>query len=148
DVPLIVPEINPGHLALLARQRADRGWTGGIVCNPNCVASIVGLALAPLQAHWGIRAASVTTLQSASGAGHPGVSAVDLLGNVIPFIEGEEEKITAELGRMLGTLGDDGVEPARCPIGAQSNRVAVPNGHLAAVSVGLEGDVTPAMAAS
>ena len=72
DVPLIVPEVNPDQLALLATQRCSRGWTGGIICNPNCVAAIVGLALAPLHARFGLRAASLVTLQSASGAGHPG----------------------------------------------------------------------------
>jgi len=126
DVPLIVPEVNPEDLSLLATQRATHGWSGGIVCNPNCVAAIVGLALAPLHQRWGLRALSVTTLQSASGAGYPGVSALDLLGNVVPHIEGEEEKITAELEKLLRL-------PDQTRIGAQVHRVPVPSGHMASV---------------
>ena len=126
DVPLIVPEVNPEDLSLLATQRAARGWSGGIVCNPNCVAAIVGLALAPLHQRWGLRALSITTLQSASGAGYPGVSALDLLGNVVPHIEGEEEKITAEIGKLLRL-------PQETRIGSQVHRVPVPSGHLASV---------------
>ena len=129
DVPLIVPEVNPDHTALLEAQRRGRGWTGGIICNPNCVAAIVGLLLAPLHARFGLRTASLVTLQSASGAGHPGVAAVDLLGNVIPHIEGEEAKIEAELAKLLGTNGS-------ATIGAQVHRVPVPHGHSVAMTLG------------
>src|SRR6185503_16645172 len=76
DIPLLIPEVNPGHLSLLEAQRVRRGWSGGIICNPNCVAAIVGLALAPIHQRWPLRALSVTTLQSASGAGYPGVAAL------------------------------------------------------------------------
>ena len=136
DVPLLVPEVNPEALSLLVTQRAQRGWSGGIVCNPNCVVAIVGLALAALHQRRRLRAASVTTLQSISGAGYPGVSALDLLGNVIPYIEGEEEKITAELTKLLKL-------PEETPIGAQVHRVPVPSGHLASVTAAFEEEIRP-----
>jgi aspartate-semialdehyde dehydrogenase len=141
DVPLIVPEVNPEQLGLLAAQRGGRGWAGSIICNPNCVAAIVGLVLAPLHRRWGLQAASVVTLQSASGAGYPGVAALDLMGNLIPHIQGEEEKIVAELEKVLGTGGC-----AR--VGAQAHRVPVPFGHSAALSLGFEEDVSPESAAA
>ena len=141
DVPLIVPEVNPEQLGLLAVQRSGRGWPGGIICNPNCVVAIVGLVLAPLHRRWGLRAASVVTLQSASGAGYPGVAALDLMGNVVPDIRGEEEKIVAELGKLLGTNGS-------LPIGAQAHRVPVPYGHSAALALGFVEDVSPDTAAA
>ena len=136
DVPLLVPEVNPADVSMLVAQREGRGWSGGIVCNPNCVAAIVGLALAPLHRRWGLRALSVTTLQSASGAGYPGVSAMDLLGNIVPHIEGEEEKICSELSKLLRLPDTTGV-------GAQVHRVPVPSGHLASVVVGFEDEVLP-----
>ena len=136
DVPLLIPEVNPEEVTSLAVQRAGRGWNGGILCNPNCVAAIVGLALAPLHQRWRLRAASVTTLQSASGAGYPGVSALDLLGNIVPNIEGEEEKITAELGKLLRL-------PSETRIGAQVHRVPVPSGHMASVTLELAEEVGP-----
>ena len=133
DVPLVVPEVNSGRLELLEAQRTRRGWSGGIVCNPNCVAAIVSLPLAALAARWTLRAVSITTLQSVSGAGHPGVASLDILGNVIPWIKGEEEKIEAELGRLLGqAVGRTGV---------QAHRVPVQVGHLASVVVGFEEEV-------
>ena len=141
DVPLIVPEVNPEQLGLLSIQRTGRGWPGGIICNPNCVAAIVGLALAPLHWRWGLRAASVVTLQSASGAGYPGVAALDLMGNLIPHIEGEEEKIVAELGKLLGTDGS-------VRVGAQAHRVPVPYGHSAALALGFAEEVSPESAAA
>lgn len=141
DVPLIVPEVNPGQLELLTVRQKDRGWPGAIICNPNCVVAIVGLVLAPLHRRWGLRAASVVTLQSASGAGYPGVAALDLMGNVIPDIPGEEEKIAAELGKLLGT-------GSSVPIGAQAHRVPVPHGHSAALALGFAEDVSPDGAAA
>lgn len=140
DVPLLIPEVNPDAVSLLDVQRAARKWEGGIVCNPNCVVAIVGLALAPLHQRWGLRAASVTTLQSASGAGYPGVSALDLIGNILPTIQGEEEKITAELGKLLALPGDTA-------IGAQVHRVPVPFGHMASVTLELEDEIGPDEAA-
>jgi aspartate-semialdehyde dehydrogenase len=107
DVPLIIPEVNPGHLALLHRQRAERGWRGGIVANPNCSTAALVTALAPLDRAFGLERAVVATLQAASGAGYPGVPSLDLIDNVIPYIAGEEEKIEAECRKLLGTLESD-----------------------------------------
>jgi aspartate-semialdehyde dehydrogenase len=137
DVPLIIPEINPGHLALLERQREIRGWEGGIIANPNCATAVVALAIAPL-VQFGIKRIAVTTLQAASGAGHPGVSSLDLLGNVIPWIAGEEEKLREEPRKIFGTLGLDGITPASFGISPQVTRVPVPHGHMACLAIEFE----------
>ena len=126
DVPLVIPEINPDALDLLYQQRRTRGWEGGIVCNPNCVVAIAALAAHPLHLAAGVRRMAVTTLQAVSGAGHPGIASVDILGNVIPWIAGEEEKIRQETARVLG---------ADLAIGVQVNRVPVMHGHMACLAV-------------
>jgi aspartate-semialdehyde dehydrogenase len=137
DVPLVIPEINPGHLWLLELQRERRGWEGGIVANPNCATAVVALALAPL-VQFGIRRVAVTTLQAASGAGHPGVASLDLLGNVIPWIAGEEEKLREEPRKIFGALGLGGITRAPFAISPQVTRVPVPHGHMACITVEFE----------
>ena len=102
DVPLVIPEVNGDHLALLRHQRATRGWSGAIVTNANCAVTVVALALAPLHARYGVRKVFVSTMQAVSGAGYPGVPSLDILGNVIPYIGDEEPKIEAELVKLLG----------------------------------------------
>ena len=134
DVPLIVPEINPEHAALIAAQRRVRGWRGAIVTNPNCSTVFLAMALAALRP-FNPRRVAVTTLQAASGAGYPGVPSWDLLGNVIPFIDGEEQKIESETPKILGTLGDDRVVNHDVRISATATRVPVLDGHTEAVSV-------------
>jgi aspartate-semialdehyde dehydrogenase len=143
DVPLVIPEINAGHLALVERQRASRGWPGAILANPNCSTAGLVLALAPLHAAFGVEKVFVTTLQAVSGAGYPGVPSLDILGNVIPYIGGEEEKMERETAKILGALRDGAVEPAPIGLSAQCNRVATVDGHLETVSVGLRRQVTP-----
>jgi aspartate-semialdehyde dehydrogenase len=138
DVPLIIPEINPEHLSLLSLQRERRGWEGGIIANPNCATAVIALALAPLHRRVPIRRVAVTTLQAASGAGHPGVSSLDLLGNVIPYIAGEEEKIRTEPRKILGTLAGHRVIPARFGVSPQLTRVPVAHGHMASITVEFE----------
>ena len=96
DVPLLIPEVNPEHLALAEQQKAKRGWKGTIVTNPNCSTVVLSMALAPLEKEFGLRRVLVTTMQAISGAGYPGVPAMDALNNVIPFINNEEEKIESE----------------------------------------------------
>ncbi len=145
DVPLLVPEVNPDHLALVARQRRERGWRGAIVCNPNCTATVLVTALAPLHATFGVEAVFMTSMQAASGAGYPGVASLDLLGNVIPFIRGEEEKVEEETRKLLGRLTGERIEPAALAISAACNRVPVVDGHHETVSVRLAGD--PSLAA-
>ena len=149
-VPLLIPEINADHLDLLPAQREARGWSGAVVTNPNCAAIVLALALAPLRP-FGIRRVSVSTFQALSGAGYPGVAALDAVGNVIPFIGGgEEEKIELETLKILGA--DGGRTPLDAVISAQVTRVPVPDGHLMNVSVDLDArpsveDVTSAMRA-
>jgi aspartate-semialdehyde dehydrogenase len=134
-VPLLVPEVNAEHLSLLPEQRRERGWPGAIVTNPNCAAVVLAMALAPLR-QFTIRSALVTTMQAVSGAGYPGVASLDILGNVVPFIDGgEEEKIERETLKILGS--DGGRSPYEAAIGAQVNRVPVADGHLMTVSVDL-----------
>jgi len=136
DVPLLIPEVNADHLALLDRQEwAASG--GGLVTNPNCVVVGLALALAPLHRAFGLEAVCVTTLQALSGAGYPGVPSLDALGNVVPFIEGEEEKVATEPGKILGRLEDGRVVPAAFPVSVSVNRVPVRDGHTESVFVKL-----------
>lgn len=132
-VPLLIPEINPDHTALVRHQP----WRGFIVTNPNC--STVGMvcALKPLHDAFGVDAVQVTTMQALSGAGYPGVSSLDALANVVPHIEGEEDKMATEPLKLLGTLAGSDIEPATIAISAQCNRVPVLEGHLECVSVRL-----------
>jgi aspartate-semialdehyde dehydrogenase len=135
-VPLLIPEVNAAHLALLADQRRTKGWKGAIVTNPNCAAVVLATALAPLR-RFGLLRVQVTTMQAVSGAGYPGVASLDIVSNVIPYIGGgEEEKIETETRKMLGD--DDGRTPHPVVIGAQVNRVPVIDGHLMTVSAELE----------
>ena len=136
DVPLLVPEINRNHLELLTNQSTQRGWSGRIVTNPNCSTIILTMALAPLLS-FGLRAVNVTTLQAISGAGYPGVASLDIVGNVIPFINGEEEKMEAETKKVFGSLKDGAVRPHDVAISAHTTRVPVINGHTLMISVGL-----------
>lgn len=145
SVPLVIPEVNPEHLGLLDTCRDAMGAGGGfIVTNPNCSAVMIALTLAPLAARFGVEAVVVTTLQALSGAGHPGVSALDITDNVIPFIAGEEEKIERETRKILGRLQGGRVAPAGFPVSAQCHRVNVADGHLAAVRVTLGRPADPA----
>jgi aspartate-semialdehyde dehydrogenase len=138
DVPLVIPEVNADHLALLDVQRAKRGWSGGIVTNANCASIMAVMALAPLHEAFGIRRLFVATMQAVSGAGYPGVPSLDILGNVIPFIKDEEAKIESEIRKMLGRRSDTRIELADIRISAHANRVAVENGHTVCLSVDFE----------
>ena len=137
DVPLLIPEINADHLALLDAQAASRGWSGRIVTNPNCSTVVLSMALAPLR-QFGLKTVMVTTLQAISGAGYPGVPSWDILGNVIPFIDGEEHKMETETKKILGCFADKRVEPHPVTVSASTTRVAVHNGHTESIAVGLE----------
>lgn len=148
DVPLLIPEVNPEHLGLLDRQRRRRGWSGAVVTNPNCSTVGLALALAPLHRRFGARQVFVATLQAVSGAGYPGPASIDVLGNVIPRIAGEEDKIETEPCKILGRFEGGGVVPAPIGISAHANRVAVRDGHTECVSVALERPVEPEEAAA
>lgn len=142
DVPLTIPEINADHLALIHRQRLTRGWSGAIVTNANCAATVAALALAPLHEAFGVSAVFAMTMQAVSGAGYPGVPSWDILGNVVPHIGGEEPKIEEELQKLLGRLVGDSIEPASIAVSAHANRVPVEHGHTVCLSVGFDRRVT------
>jgi aspartate-semialdehyde dehydrogenase len=135
DVPLLVPEVNPEHLQLVKTQKYGKGM---IVTNPNC--STIGLvvALKPLLDKFGLEAVNVVTMQAVSGAGYPGVSSLDIMDNVVPYISGEEEKMETEPLKILGTLASHSIAPLDLKISAQCNRVPVSDGHLECVSVKLK----------
>jgi len=135
DVPLLIPEVNAEHLGLLQAQNA-RGWKGHIVTNPNCSTIVLSMALAPLR-QFGLEKVMVSTMQAISGAGYPGVPSWDILGNVIPFIDGEEHKIETETKKILGCIAGGRVEPHAVTVSAQTTRVAVQDGHTESVSVAL-----------
>ena len=147
-VPLLVPEVNPDHLALLGEPHSRKGGPGKgfIVTNPNCSTVMIALALAPLAREFGIEAVVATTLQALSGAGYPGVASLDITDNVVPFIANEEEKIERETRKILGRLNGkgSGVAPAGFAVSAQCHRVNVVDGHLAAVRVKLSRAAEPA----
>jgi aspartate-semialdehyde dehydrogenase len=134
DVPLLVPEINPDHLKLVPGQQRARGWKGQIVTNPNCSTIVLTMGLAPLK-QFGITKIIATTMQAISGAGYPGVPSMDILGNVIPFIGNEEEKMEQETQKILGEFRGDHIEPLPARMSAHCNRVAVVDGHTVTVSV-------------
>lgn len=136
DVPLLVPEANADHLDLLPAQ-ARRGWSGRIVTNPNCSTVVLVMALAPLK-QFGIKKVIVTTMQAISGAGYPGVASLDILGNVIPFIGGEEPKMESETQKILGAFAGAKIEPLDAKVSASCNRVPVIDGHTICVSVEFE----------
>lgn len=146
DVPLVIPEVNGDHLALLQRQRAQRGWTGGIVTNANCAVSVAAMALAPLHQAFGVRRLFVSTMQAVSGAGYPGVPSLDILGNVIPFIGDEEPKIEREITKLLGRFHGDAIVEAPIVTSAHANRVPVEHGHTVCMSVAFERTPTVAEA--
>src|SRR6202158_4177109 len=139
DVPLLIPEINADHLNVLDRQKRERGFSSGyIVTNPNCSTIIMALPLAPLHAQFGIEAVIATTLQAVSGAGYPGVPSLDVVDNVLPFIDGEEPKMESETRKILGRVGhNNGLENAPFAVSAQCHRVNVADGHMVAVRVKL-----------
>jgi aspartate-semialdehyde dehydrogenase len=133
-VPLLIPEVNADHLHVLLEQRAARGWRGAIVTNPNCSTIVLAMSLAPLR-RFDIRSVIVSTMQAVSGAGYPGVPSLDIVGNIVPFIGGEEEKIQVETLKILGR--DGGRTPYPAVVSAHTNRVPVVDGHTMTVSVDL-----------
>jgi len=135
DVPLVIPEVNPDHLKLIECQASRRKSGGFVVTNSNCSAMGLVLALAPLHKRFELETVMVVTMQAVSGAGYPGVASLDILGNVIPYIAKEEEKMEEETLKLLGSLNGAGIVPAPFEISAQCNRVAVEDGHTESVSV-------------
>ena len=139
DVPLLIPEVNPEHLQLIDIQRRNRGWEGFITTNPNCSTTHLVSALHPLHQRFGVKKVFVVTMQAVSGAGYPGVSSMDIMDNVVPYISGEEEKMEQkEPQKLLGTFDGQGIRYADFVVSAHCNRVPTRNGHLEAVSIEFE----------
>ena len=143
DVPLLIPEVNPDHTALIPTQQKNREWSGFIVASPNCSTTSIVLPMKVFQDTFGLEAAVITTMQAISGAGYPGVPSLAILDNVIPYISGEDEKLEMEPKKLLGTVTSGELELATIALGAQANRVPVLDGHLASVSVQLSEPATP-----
>src|SRR6202047_714424 len=143
DVPLVIPEVNPDHIKLLECQAWRKKPGGFIVTNPNCSAIGLVMALAPLERQFGLDTVMAVTMQAVSGAGYPGVASLDILGNVIPYIPKEEEKMEEETLKLLGRLNGGGIEPGGFRMSAQCNRVAVEDGHTESVSVKLKKKAKP-----
>jgi aspartate-semialdehyde dehydrogenase len=142
NVPLVVPEVNADHLAVLESQPTRKTSGGYIVTNPNCCAIGLVLPLAPLEARFGIEKLFVSTMQAISGAGYPGVASLDILGNVVPYIKNEEEKLQEEVAKLLGTASANAFNPASLILSAHCNRVAVLDGHTECVSIKLRKPAT------
>src|ERR1700712_1117406 len=135
DVPLVVPEVNGDHLPMMEQQSWRKDSGGYIVTNPNCSAIGLVLALKPLEERFGIESIFVSTMQAVSGAGYPGVASLDILGNVVPFIKNEEEKLQEEVGKLLGRIDGNRIELLDAKVSAHCNRVAVEDGHTECVSI-------------
>ncbi len=142
-VPLIVPEVNPDHLQLVEEQKSADGSSGFIVTNPNCSTSILSLALKPLDDAYGLEAVSVVTMQALSGAGLPGVSAIAIQDNIIPYIAQEEEKIERESRKILGSIKKGRISEKQMAISASCHRVPVTHGHLESVQVKTSNPINP-----
>jgi aspartate-semialdehyde dehydrogenase len=137
DVPLLIPEVNADHLRLIPVQRRNHGWNGAIVTNPNCSTITMALGLAALKP-FGITRILASTMQAVSGAGYPGMPSMDILGNVVPYIDSEEDKMESETQKILGDYNGDSIRPLAAKVSAHCNRVAVIDGHTVAVSVALD----------
>ncbi|MEX2605336.1 MAG: aspartate-semialdehyde dehydrogenase [Gracilimonas sp.] len=138
-VPLLIPEINPDHIDLINTQTFSKDGSGWIVTNPNCVAVPLAIALKPLYDAFGIEALILTTMQAISGAGYPGVASLDILGNVIPFISGEEPKVGPETRKLLSALDSENkITLPKFPVHATATRVPTLNGHMISATVKLE----------
>jgi aspartate-semialdehyde dehydrogenase len=142
DVPLVIPEVNPDHIRVLEQQKWYRNSKGFIVTNPNCSAIGLVMALKPLQVNFGLEKVFVVTMQAVSGAGYPGVASLDILGNVIPYIAKEEQKMEEETRKLLGSVNGNGFQMAELAMSAQCNRVAVEDGHTESVSIKLGSKAT------
>ena len=143
DVPLVIPEVNADHIELIGTQAWRKKSGGYVVTNSNCSAMGLVLALAPVYQRFGLESVMVVTMQAVSGAGYPGVASLDILGNVIPYIKNEEEKMEEETQKLLGKRNGSGIVPAPFAMSAQCNRVAVEDGHTESVSVKLKTKAGP-----
>lgn len=142
DVPLLIPEINPDHLTLLDIQKKARAWNGALLTNPNCSTIVLCLALKPIMDVYGIKQVTAVTLQAVSGAGYPGLPSLEILGNVIPYIDGEEQKLVKETAKILGTYSEGRILQNTIEINVSCNRVPTVDGHLINVFIKTNRDFT------
>lgn len=143
DVPVLIPAVNGDQAELIKKQQADRGWKGFVVPIPNCTTTGLAIALAPLHAAFGIDKVVMTSMQATSGAGRsPGVIALDIVDNIIPYIPKEEEKVELETRKLLGDLADGAITPAGFRVSATCTRVAVMDAHTETVTVALKKPAT------
>jgi len=138
DVPLLIPEVNPESLELIEIQRKNRGFKGFIITHPNCSTTELCLALKPIHDRFNIKKIVVTTMQSLSGAGYPGVASLDIIDNIIPYISLEEDKIENETLKIFGKIRNGKIEYSNMKVSATCNRVFVSEGHLESVSIETE----------
>ena len=143
DMPLLIPEVNAAHVDMIPRQREAKGWSGLIVASPNCTCTGMVMPLRPLHDAFGLQRAFAVSMQAISGAGYPGVASLDILGNVVPYIGGEEEKIEQEARLLLGTIQDGRRVAADLVLSVQANRVPVLDGHTVCLSLGFDSRVSP-----
>ncbi len=144
DVPLVIPEVNARHLRLLEKQKENRGWNGWIVTSPNCTTTGLAIALKPLHDEYKLRKVVVATLQALSGAGYPGVPALRIVDNVLPYIKDEEEKVEREIRKLMGSFDGDGVKPADdISIAPMVHRVPTLDGHLESLYIEAERPIDP-----
>ncbi len=144
DVPILIPGINDGQAELLERQKKNRGWKGWIAPLPNCTTTGLAITLKPLYEKYGVKRVMMTSMQAISGGGRsPGVSAMNITDNIIPYIAKEEEKVRIETRKILGRLGEDGIEDAEIGISSTCTRVPVIDGHTESVFVETEREVDP-----
>jgi aspartate-semialdehyde dehydrogenase len=146
DVPILLPEVNPEHIDVLQYQRQARAWSGAIVTNSNCTSAGASIALKALQDAFGLKRVFLFSMQAISGAGYPGVPSMDIIDNVVPYIQGEEEKVEREARKILGSIVQGEIRPAGFQISAHTNRVAVSDGHMVCLSVELAAPASPVQA--
>jgi aspartate-semialdehyde dehydrogenase len=135
DVPLFLPIINGDHYQLLDTQKEKRGWKGFILANPNCTASGLAISTYPIFKQFGIKSLTMTSMQSISGADYPGLSAYDISGNIIPYIEYEETKVVNEIKKIFGVYQNGQIIAPDFLVDCKCNRVPVLNGHLESVFI-------------
>lgn len=135
DVPLVIPEVNASQLGVIASQQRNHGWTGALVTNANCAATVAAMALAPLHEEFRVKRLFLATMQAVSGAGYPGVASLDILGNVIPYIADEEPKLECEMCKLLGGFANGEIVLSEMQVSSHTNRVPVEHGHTVCMSV-------------
>jgi aspartate-semialdehyde dehydrogenase len=138
DVPILIPGINDEHIELLSKQKNNRGWNGFIAPLPNCTTTGLAISLKPLVNSFGVKNVFMTSMQALSGAGRsPGVIALDILDNVIPYIPKEEEKVQIETKKILGSYDHqhNKIFNNDLKVSCTCTRVPVSDGHTETVFV-------------